>query len=145
MARRAARRFFWICAQAAAYRRVSSRPVTGNSATPYPHPEGALVAEQPGLNCQPVQRPRHDLEGAQAALCRPLTEGRVHGEELEEIAGGHGFGHRIVKDRAFRRKAVGAVRFELVGEIPAGHKDGAAAQSLHRLGHTLSQTIVVQR
>ena len=78
---------------------------------PVAHAKRALVAEQPRRNGQPVERTRHNLKRAQAAFRRPLAKRSVHGEELQKVARRHGFGHRIVKGRAFRRKPIRPVRF----------------------------------
>ena len=103
------------------------------------------MAQQPGLDRQTVQRTCHHLEGAQTAFRRSLAERRVHGEKFEKITGCHGLCHGFVENRTFRRKAIGAVGPELVGKIAAGHKNSAAAQCFHRLGHALTQPVVVQR
>lgn len=44
--------------------------------------EGARMAEQPGLDCQTIQRARHDLERMQATFCRPFAERGGHSEKL---------------------------------------------------------------
>ena len=72
------------------------------------------MAQQPRPDGQAVQRAGHHLERAQSALRRPLAERGLQREKAQEVSGGHGLGHRLVKNRTLWRKAVGAVGLELV-------------------------------
>ena len=62
------------------------RAGNGEGGHAIPYAEGPLIAKQPGGHRQTVQRPGHDLERAQAALGRPVTQRGVHGEELQKIS-----------------------------------------------------------
>ena len=69
----------------------------------------------------------------------------IHCEEFQKIPVRHGLGHPAVKDRALRGVAVGAVVFQFVGQVAAGHEHRPAAQGLHRPGDALAQPVVLQR
>ena len=109
------------------------------------HAEGSLVAEQGRGHSQTVQRPGHDLEGAQAAFRCLFAKAGVHCEEFQKIPVRHGLGHAAVKDRALRGVAVGAVVFQLVGQVAAGHEHRFAAQLVHCFGDALAQPVMLQR
>ena len=94
---------------------------------------------------QAVQRAGHHLESAQAALRRPLAEGRLDGEEAQKVARGHCPGHGLVEGRSLRGKAVWAVGAQLVREVAAGDEDGAAAELFHRPGGAAAEPVVLER
>ena len=112
---------------------------------PVAHTGDALVAEELRFHSSSVQRAGHDLEGAQAALRRPLAEGQVHSQKAQEVSGGHRLCDLTVELRPLRGEAIGTVVPQLVGQVAAGDEHRAAAQVLHSLGDALAQPVVVQR
>ena len=124
---------------------VPVRAGNGEGRHPVPNSGDTLIAEELRLHRHAVQRPSHDLEGAQAALRRPVAEGRVHGQKAQEVSLCHSLGDLPVKLRPLRGEAVGAILPQLVGQVSAGNEHSPAPQGLHRLSDTLPQPVVVHR
>ena len=102
----------------------------------------AFMREQFPPDRLPVQGARHDPEGAQAALCRALSEFRRNRQKRQEIRRAESLRDFLVKDRAFLGKAVRAIFLELVREVAARDEYDAAAELFCRLCDLLAEPVV---
>ena len=123
---------------------VPVRAGNGEGRHPVPNSGDTLIAEELRLHRHAVQRPSHDLEGAQAALRRPVAEGRVHGQKAQEVSLCHSSGDLPVELRSLWGEAVGSVVLQLVGQVAAGNEHSPTSQVLHGLSDALPQPVVVQ-
>ena len=92
--------------------------------------EGTFIRIELRLEVQSLQEAGHDLEGRKAAFRRLLDQIRIQLKESSQVAAGEDGLNGRIKGRSLGPVAVGAIFFQNMGEVAAGHIDQAAAQGL---------------
>ena len=108
-------------------------------------PIRALVRQQLRADGRSVERPGHDLERAETALCGAVAKTLVHCEERQKVRLCEGVSDPLVKDGPVGGEPIGAVLRKLVGEVAGGNVNDAAAEALHRALDLDPEPIVLER
>ena len=107
--------------------------------------EGSLMRQPACPHCCAVQSARHHDKAAVAALGCPVAEGLVKIKQFIKLRSAHDVHDAVVIDRSVGVKPVGSLFFELMGQIAAGDKYHAPAQTLRGLADLESQSVMIRQ
>ena len=110
-----------------------------------PDAERAFIRHKAAFHGFPIESASHNPEGTQPALGGGFAEIRIKPEQLRKVAVSERFRCKAVELRPFGCETVGAVLFQLVGEVPARDDDDAAPELFSRCGNALPQPVMHQR